>query len=75
MIQVVENLLLRFFMVYGPRQPETGAYAIVTVKFSKQRRAQQPLTIEGDGNQFRDVVHVADVVDACILALQAPEVL
>jgi nucleoside-diphosphate-sugar epimerase len=70
----VPAVSLRFFMVYGPRQPETGAYAIVTGKFAKQRRAQQPLTIEGDGNQFRDFVHVADVVDACILALQTPEV-
>ena len=63
---------LRFFMVYGPRQPSTGAYAVVTGKFHDQKMQGLPLTIEGDGSQFRDFVHVQDVVRACVLAYQNP---
>jgi nucleoside-diphosphate-sugar epimerase len=59
---------LRFFMVYGPRQPSTGAYAIVTGKFIDQLNAGEPLTIEGSGEQFRDFIHVFDVVDAMMKA-------
>ena len=59
---------LRFFMVYGPRQPETGPYAVVSGKFLSQRRRNEPLTIEGTGYQFRDFIHVQDVVDALIKA-------
>ena len=66
----VPTVSLRFFMVYGPRQPEQGAYAIVTGKFARQQRAGLPLTIEGDGEQYRDFVHVQDVTDACILAYE-----
>ena len=55
---------LRFFMVWGPRQPRTGAYAIVTGVFADQIDKGQPLTIEGDGSHFR-------VATALILALQS----
>jgi nucleoside-diphosphate-sugar epimerase len=61
---------LRFFMVYGPRQPKTGPYAVVTGKFHAQATMGLPLTIQGTGEQFRDFVHVDDVARACILALQ-----
>ena len=33
--------------VYGPRQPSTGAYAIVTGVFSQQQIDGEQLTIEG----------------------------
>jgi nucleoside-diphosphate-sugar epimerase len=39
----------RFFMVYGPRQPSEGEYAIVTGLFLKQVEEGAALTIEGDG--------------------------
>lgn len=65
------SLSLRFFMVYGPRNPSQGAYAIVTGKFIQRLRDGLPLLIEGDGAQFRDFVHVLDVVRACILGYQS----
>lgn len=53
------TLSLRFFMVYGPRQPSTGPYAIVTGKFVERLEAGQALVIEGDGRQTRDFIHVS----------------
>lgn len=64
------TLSLRFFMVYGPRNPAQGAYAIVTGKFIDRLKHGQPLIIEGDGQNFRDFVHVDDVARALILGYQ-----
>jgi len=61
--------VLRYFQVYGPGQPTTGAYALVTGIFLRQYAAGEPLTIEGDGSQSRDFVHVTDVARANVKAL------
>lgn len=61
--------VLRYFQVYGPGQPTSGAYALVTGIFLRQYAAGEPLTIEGDGRQARDFVHVTDVARANIAAL------
>jgi UDP-glucose 4-epimerase len=55
---------LRYFNVYGLRQPREGAYALVMGIFLDQFKNGQPLTIHGDGSQRRDFVHVRDVVTA-----------
>ncbi|MCJ1236278.1 hypothetical protein MMC14_004257 [Varicellaria rhodocarpa] len=68
----VPTISTRFFMVYGPRQPSTGAYAIVTGVFAKQAAENRPLTIEGDGSHYRDFIHVRDIVEGLILSQQAP---
>ncbi|CAJ1396041.1 unnamed protein product [Effrenium voratum] len=65
------TLSLRFFMVYGPRNPSQGAYAILTGKFIDRLKQNQPLLIEGDGQNFRDFVHVADVARSLILGYQS----
>jgi len=64
---------LRFFTVFGPRQPRSGAYAIVTGIFIDQMRTGQPLTIDGEGDHFRDFIHVKDIVRGLILAYQNTE--
>lgn len=66
----VPTLSTRFFMVYGPRQPSTGAYAIVTGVFAKQAADSRPLTIEGDGTHYRDFIHVRDIVEGMIISQQ-----
>ncbi|MDD4989408.1 MAG: GDP-mannose 4,6-dehydratase [Candidatus Pacebacteria bacterium] len=73
-IHGLETVSLRYFNVYGPRAHESGAYALVTALFLKQRRGGKPLSITGDGMQTRDFVHVADVVRANILALKSKKV-
>jgi UDP-glucose 4-epimerase len=60
---------LRYFQVYGPGQPSEGSYALVTGIFLKQARLGMPLTIEGDGTQSRDFIHVHDVARANVSAL------
>jgi nucleoside-diphosphate-sugar epimerase len=66
---------LRYFNVYGPRQSEEGAYALVIAKFLKLRREGKPMTITGDGKQTRDFTHVRDVVRANILAAESESVI
>ncbi|OIB57194.1 NAD-dependent epimerase/dehydratase family protein [Natrialba sp. SSL1] len=56
------TVALRYFNAYGPRQQ--GPYSGVISTFLEQARADEPITIEGDGEQTRDFVHVSDVVRA-----------
>ena len=62
---------LRYFNVYGPRQPAGGAYALVVPHFLRLRAEGRPLTVYGDGEQTRSYVHVDDVVRANLLAADA----
>jgi len=58
----LETVALRYFNVYGPRQQ--GPYSGVISTFLEQARAGEPITVEGDGQQSRDFVHVSDVIRA-----------
>jgi UDP-glucose 4-epimerase len=62
------TVCFRYFNVYGERQPLRGQYAPVIGIFLRQRAADEPLTIVGDGEQRRDFTHVSDVVNANVLA-------
>ena len=62
---------LRYFNVYGPRQPASGAYVLVIPKFLELRRQFKPLTVYGDGSQTRGYTHVSDVVEANLLTADA----
>jgi UDP-glucose 4-epimerase len=64
-------VVLRYFNVYGPRQPETGAYALVLGIFLRRKADAQVLEIHGDGQQRRDFIHVGDVVRANIAAYES----
>ena len=66
----IQTLTLRYFNVFGPRMPTEGAYVTVLSVFVQQKRAGQPLTIHGDGEQTRDFTHVSDVVGANLLAME-----
>lgn len=63
----VDAVALRYFNVYGPGQVGSDYAAVIDV-FMGQARAGEPITIEGDGEQTRDFVHVDDVVRANRLA-------
>lgn len=62
---------LRYFNVYGKRQPSVGAYALVLGIFLKNLKEGKPLIIHGDGSQRRDFVHVSDIVRANIAAFHS----
>ena len=64
----IETVSLRYFNVYGDRQPTEGAYCLVMGIFAQQRLNGQPMTIRGDGEQRRDFTYVGDVVEANIKA-------
>ncbi|MDY7016066.1 MAG: GDP-mannose 4,6-dehydratase, partial [Cyanobacteriota bacterium] len=64
-------LSLRLFNVYGPRSRTTGAYGAVFGVFLKQKLAEQPFTVVGDGKQTRDFTFVSDVVEAFIKAAES----
>jgi len=63
----LETVALRYFNIYGPRQL-AGAYSGVIDAFFEQARSGGPITVEGDGTQTRDFIHVADVVEANLRA-------
>ena len=65
----LKTITFRYFNVYGPREPVKGPYAPVVGLFMRQHRAGDVLTITGDGSQSRDFVHVYDVVEANIAAM------
>jgi UDP-glucose 4-epimerase len=65
----MDTVTLRYFNVYGPREPDNGPYAPVVRLFLMQKKQGVPLTIVGDGHQRRDFTHVTDAVSANILAM------
>ena len=65
----LNTVILRYFNVYGERQPLKGQYAPVVGIFQRQVAAGEPMTIVGDGGQKRDFTYVKDVVNANFLAM------
>jgi UDP-glucose 4-epimerase len=70
----LSTVSLRYFNVYGPGADPDGPYAQVIPKFIQMRLRGEPMTITGDGEQTRDIVHVRDVVRANILAAESKKV-
>lgn len=64
----LKTVALRFGNAYGPRSKHKGS---VVAKFFKQALADKPLMINGDGNQTRDFIYIADLVQAIVLASNA----
>ncbi len=68
----IETVSLRFFNVFGPRQDPQSIYAAVVPRFMQALFEGQPPVIYGDGNQSRDFTFVDNVIQACLLAMEAP---
>lgn len=67
----IETVSLRYFNVFGERQPKDGAYCTVIGIFSRLKEEDSALTITNDGEQRRDMTYVGDVVSANILAAES----
>ena len=65
----VPAVCLRYFNVYGLPMEDNEYTGVISI-FFKRLQAGEPLLIFGDGHQTRDFVHVADVVQANLLAAQ-----
>lgn len=69
----IPAVILRYFNVYGTRQSLGNPYTGIGAIFTTRLLAGQPIAIYEDGEQGRDFVHVSDVVQANLLALEHPE--
>jgi UDP-glucose 4-epimerase len=70
----LETVRLRYFNVFGPRQSPDSPYAAVVPLFIRALTEGRRPRIHGDGEQSRDFTFVADVVQANLLAAEAPGV-
>ena len=64
----VKTIILRYFNVYGNREPIKGHYAPVIGLFLRLKSEGKPMTIVGDGTQSRDFTHISDAVSANMIA-------
>lgn len=69
----IEVVSLRYFNVFGTRQPLNSQYAAVIPSFITSALKGESLRLEGDGEQTRDFTYVEDVVRANLLALEIPK--
>ena len=65
----LQILGLRYFNVYGIGQ--TGTYAGVITQFLRKISEKRSLLINGNGEQKRDFIHVKDVAEANIKAMES----
>jgi len=68
----VETVALRLFNVYGPRQNPASEDSGVVTRFLARLASGQPPSIDGDGEQSRDLVYVGDVVGAFLRSCETP---
>ena len=65
-----DDVSLRLFNVYGPRQNPDHPYANVTCKFARAAAQNLPVKLYGDGEQTRDFIYVDDVADVIVASLE-----
>jgi nucleoside-diphosphate-sugar epimerase len=70
----LENVALRYFNVFGPRQDPGSPYSGVLAKFCTAYLEETQPVIFGDGEQTRDFTYVENAVQANLLACEAPNV-
>jgi len=71
---VLDNVSLRYFNIFGPRQDPGSPYSGALAKFCSGFLEGTPLTVFGDGEQSRDFTYVDNAVAANLLACEAPNV-
>ncbi|HEY4689892.1 MAG TPA: NAD-dependent epimerase/dehydratase family protein [Anaerolineae bacterium] len=69
----IPTVALRYFNVYGPRQALSNPYTGVAAIFSSRLLNGRPPIVFEDGLQSRDFVHVSDIVQANLLAMERDE--
>jgi nucleoside-diphosphate-sugar epimerase len=65
---------LRYFSVYGsPQIPKEGSHSWCVAIFAMRLLIGQPVVIYGSGRQVRDFIHVSDVANGTVRALESPD--
>jgi UDP-glucose 4-epimerase len=62
--------VLRYANIYGPRQDFMSEEGRVVAIFASRMLEGKPITIDGDGAQSRDMLHVGDAATANLAALE-----
>ncbi len=70
----LENVALRYFNIFGPRQDPSSPYSGVLAKFCTAFLEDTQPLVFGDGGQTRDFTYVENAVQANLLACEAPNV-
>jgi UDP-N-acetylglucosamine 4-epimerase len=70
----LQSIGLRYFNVFGKRQDPAGAYAAVIPRWIASLLRGERCRIFGDGETTRDFCHVANVIQANVLAATAEDV-
>src|SRR5216110_1262115 len=70
----LENVALRYFNIFGPRQDPSSPYSGVLAKFCTAFLEDTKPVVFGDGEQTRDFTFVDNAVHANLLACDAPNV-
>ena len=70
----LETVCLRYFNVFGPRQDPSSPYSAVIPLFVDRLLRGETFYVHGDGEQTRDFAFVSDIVQANLLACEAPNV-
>jgi len=70
----LENVSLRYFNIFGPRQDPSSPYSGVLAKFCTAFLEETEPVVFGDGEQTRDFTYVDNAVQANLLACEAPNV-
>ncbi len=68
----MSTVSLRYFNVFGPRQEPASPYAAAIPRFVSAYRRRVPPRVYGDGRQSRDFTYIENVVEANLLAAEAP---
>ena len=67
----LENVSLRYFNVFGPRQDPTSQYSGVLSRFIFALLDGKQPVVFGDGEQSRDFTYIDNVVDLTLKACEA----
>ena len=67
----LENVCVRYFNVFGPRQDPTSQYSGVLSRFMLAVIEGQPPVVYGDGEQSRDFTFIENIVDETLRACEA----
>jgi len=70
----IENVSLRYFNIFGPRQDPSSPYSGVLAKFCTAFLEDTQPVVFGDGEQTRDFTFVENAVQANLLACEAANV-
>jgi UDP-N-acetylglucosamine/UDP-N-acetyl-alpha-D-glucosaminouronate 4-epimerase len=68
----LENVSVRYFNIFGPRQDPDSPYSGVLSRFVTAFLEEQQPVVYGDGEQTRDFTYVDNAVQANLLACDAP---